>query len=459
MTTPSSDVARSLLREPAVRHRILEFLGETALAGASARYVVRATPDLRQPFDPRPVTELWTLLEEYGEAARSLWDRERLLVDLDVEHVHYDRALEPLVHPRRSRRLQAPVVAAIEALLDEYGISSIHLLTGRGHRWVWSIPHTSRCCAELANVGILGLGLRKWYARPQPPLSDAVGLAIGAAYAGLGQSMELLGHRILAATDSSPLPVELTAAAVPAGPAGRETISIDFSLYGDPLDRRTVRIPFTPYRKGLPPRRRSIFTVPVAAGREKQAFAAVSDPAAAADLARTVSTAIPDAAAGTLRLLRDYVRSDLAEIHRDFYVWVPDPPEDWHRTYDRLDLSTLPPCVARVLEQPNDLLLRPAAIQLVVRALLALGWVPRHIAGLLRSKLERDPGWIPQVHFHEPECRAEFYVRLFTGLALCRPGDLRDFDCITTKGRSLCPPTSCPCLWDLCDLRVRLKGR
>jgi hypothetical protein len=73
--------------------------------------------------------------------------------------------------------------------------------------------------------------------------------------------------------------------------------------------------------------------------------------------------------------------------------------------------------VEDLLLWPNDRLLKPAGIQLVTRVLLADGWHPRHIAGLIRSKFENPIfGWGVDWHDYEPSTRADFYTRLFAGL-------------------------------------------
>jgi hypothetical protein len=63
---------------------------------------------------------------------------------------------------------------------------------------------------------------------------------------------------------------------------------------------------------------------------------------------------------------------------------------------------------------PNDLLLKPAGIRNVTECLLERGWHPRHIAGLIRSKFERDYDWRGQWIDYSPAMRADFYVRIFS---------------------------------------------
>lgn len=443
--------ADGFLADPRVRRRWTEFLGGTSLQDASCVYVAPPAPTMSRPFSPLAPADLPQLIHRNGEAARSLWDRRDLIADLDVEHVHFDRPRESLRDRERSWRIRQPVVAAIQGILHELGLETLHFLTGRGHHWLWRIPRSGTVYRDLAFLGTLTPGLQARYTDPVEGVGEAVGLGLGAAYHGLGKVMEYLGHQVLARAAGTPVPVRLTAVSVPPGPSGREIVSVDLSLFGDPVDRRAVRLPFTPYLKWWQPGSEPIVALPVPAGHDREAFEAMTDLAAAADWAGHASARIPSGERGTSELFQRYLASELAQEHRAFYGVQPDPEWRWPETYDRLEPGSLPPCVARILEQPNDLVLQPASIELLTRTLLALGWVPRHVAGLLRSKLEREHHWIPELHFHEPSCRADFYVRLFTGLALASPGLHGELDCSSTRGQGLCPVegTDGQCPWSL----------
>ena len=65
----------------------------------------------------------------------------------------------------------------------------------------------------------------------------------------------------------------------------------------------------------------------------------------------------------------------------------------------------------------------------IVAVSLSLGWHPRHIAGLIQSKLERDYAWGEIWEGYDPATSAEFYTLVFAGLALVRYDDLVDFNC------------------------------
>jgi hypothetical protein len=70
--------------------------------------------------------------------------------------------------------------------------------------------------------------------------------------------------------------------------------------------------------------------------------------------------------------------------------------------------------------------------------MLALGWHPRHIAGLIRSKYERDFGWGKYWYIYNAGCRADFYVRIFSGLFSTGRDDAVDFNCVSTREKGIC---------------------
>jgi hypothetical protein len=217
---------------------------------------------------------------------------------------------------------------------------------------------------------------------------------------------------------------------------------VDVTEYADPLCARVMRAPFSVYLKPaqqhlsaeLPP----IVVIPSAGLTLHEALRVRSDPEAAARLARTASVEIPDASRAMRRLLHAYEKSRLARFHADFYAQEHDALALWPETYDRVPLDALPPCARLILQHPNDLLLRPGCVQRVVRVMLALGWHPRHIAGLIRSRYERDFGWGAEWRGFDPGTRADFYARVFTGLLVAGVDDLVDFNCQSAREEGIC---------------------
>jgi hypothetical protein len=80
------------------------------------------------------------------------------------------------------------------------------------------------------------------------------------------------------------------------------------------------------------------------------------------------------------------------------------------------------------LENPNDALLRPDFVRQVVAGLLERGWHPRHIAGLIRSKYERDYRWLNLWYVYDAGTRADFHTRVLAGMIrLGRDHAMADF--------------------------------
>ena len=74
--------------------------------------------------------------------------------------------------------------------------------------------------------------------------------------------------------------------------------------------------------------------------------------------------------------------------------------------------------------------------------MLALGWHPRHIAGLITSKYARPFGWT-QFEGCDPATRADFYTRVFAGLFATGRDDLVDFNCVSAQEQEHCPLSNC----------------
>ncbi len=438
-----------------VRARISEFFGEVSQDERPAVYLAVGTETGSHHRDALPVEELTSWLDRGAEVNRSLWDRGSLVCHLDIEYVNFDDHAYPFLNEARVFALQQPVVAAAEAVLASCGIHPLKLMTGRGYHLVWQIERTSRAFAELAGLGHVSASLRLLYATERAPTGEHVSPELGVAFAGLGLIMEYVAQEVkMRAAPLCEVPVELGAIETGGGPHGREMISLDITEYGDPLCSRVMRAPFSVYLKpaqqrfvigdgvvdGLLP----VVIVPLGDLTVTEALAVRHDPIAAARLAETSWAVIPDASRAMKRLIKAYRNSRLAWFHADFYSQVHDAPALWPETYDRMPLETLPPCARRILERPNDLLLRPGCVLRVVRAMLSLGWHPRHIAGLIRSKYERDHGWGDQWNGYDPATRADFYARVFSGEIVAGVDDLVDFNCQSAREAGICFHPHCP---------------
>ena len=275
-----------------------------------ANFYAASDENASPPFTPYSARELDSLLDGGFEICRSLWDGKALIADFDIEYVNFDHPAEAFVDPERIFSIQVPVEETIKRLLQEYGIEALHVLSGRGHHFVWRIEQGSD---EFKRLSVLGHGppsLWETEAQVHPPNGRAVPIELARAFAGLGLVMEFLSHRVKQiAAPHTEIPVELTAVEVGPSEHGREMISIDISEYGDPLYSRAVRVPFSAYLKpwqqpwqfdvdalvNLP----LLFVIPLQGIDWRQGISTMRDSRLTAELAEHSSTRIPDGTRGT----------------------------------------------------------------------------------------------------------------------------------------------------------------
>jgi hypothetical protein len=415
-----------------------------------------------------PASDLDDVLDCGADIFRSTWDRHHLLVHMDVDYLNADRPGHAFARPADVFQKMEPTYQSIVELLTRYRIGLLTVMTGRGYQLTGRIPLDSLTVERLA---ALAPGVPDWYETQQrrlllPWIHDHFTPDHARAYVGLGLIMEYLAHHVIRhAASRSPLPVVMNGTNVGFGPEGREAVSLDLSFAGDPMDVRHVRVAFGGYQ--MHRFRPDLYGAEVAALDPLVAVPRWNSSLdemlnrhrsrdGAACLAESSRTRIPTVTDGVAALLAEYEQSSLARFHRAFYLTEPNPPASWSRTYDRFDLSALPPCVAAPLVNPHDLLLKPEYIQHVTRFLMSEDWAPRHIAGLVWSRYEKDFGWGERWSLLSARARAEFDVRVFAGMVATGLDRSVDFNCRSAQEKRLCPLAGCP--RDLRVNRDRLLG-
>jgi len=137
-------------------------------------------------------------------------------------------------------------------------------------------------------------------------------------------------------------------------------------------------------------------------------------------------------------LINSYKHSQLIKFHKYYDQEYSHPPEEWPRSYDHFKIDALPACAAHALLYPNDNLLKPTNIQLLTRVLTKMNWHPKHIAGLIRSRYERNYNWGDFWNKYDACTRAQFYVRLFAGLIADHIDNEQDLNCISHQEKGYC---------------------
>lgn len=452
----------SFYRSSPIRARMAEFIGGSDPRISSAAYVTASDGTL-DSAEPASVERFPRYLASSSEIDRSLWDRNSLIADIDLEYHNFDNPAAAWEDPERAFRLQQPVLDAILRILGDVSIDPLVLVSGRGFHLVWAIPRDSRAFRRMVCFGRVPKGLESRYACARSPSGLRFDPRFGRAFAGFGQLMEFLFQRVFEASRRV-CAVPLQPAAIEVGPGahGREIVSFDLSEYGDPLHTRHIRIPFSLYLKprrfewklGAPgvDRLMPIFEIPLDGMTPQQAFKSARDPKEVLALARRTCMRIPDTRASMENLLDEYEGSDLAAFHRRFHQELPD----------QLDLPqplVLPdvPCLKWTFEHANDWLLRPGALQHVTRVLSALGWSAPSIAQMVSACYRSDCDWGETWARLEPTSRALFYVRLFAGMIATGTDELIDMNCVSHQEKGYCAVPDCRS--NLADLKNILLRR
>jgi hypothetical protein len=444
-------------QDPGVRSRIAEYCGATVEHPDefSAEYLVGYGEALlwegqREAFVSVPKEGLPALFEKGLDIFRSNWDRTSTLGVIDIEYFNMDFAGETYLNPQRCFELLEPARRTIRHELLRFEIPFIEIMTGQGYHFTTRVVRNSAADAELIALGRVDESLAGKYAHATGRRHRYVSRSHGQSFDGMGRMMEYLSHRILReAGPQSPVPIVTTDVAVGKGKRGREALSIDLSMYGDPLYMRDVRVPFSSYQK------HKVLRAKVGAEVANNIPVQTCFPTGELDIAHRLTMrrhfrmtaewaascgpmTIPAGNAGFLNLIDEYKRSRLYEFHRHFDSVEHDAWTSWPQTYDRFDLKTIPPCVAWCLQVPNPNLLKPTNLLALTRTLLTTGWHPKHIAGLVRSKFERNHGWESGWAKYDAATRADFYVRLFAGQIATGLDQMVDHNCVSHREKGYC---------------------
>ncbi len=443
-------------QNPDVRRRMLEYSGADSgrPEDITACYMVGFGPALarrQRPFESAPPHWGFDWFVEEGlDIFRSTWDFESLLCIFDVEYVNHDDPTMMYRNPEYGFSRLEPLVEIATDFFESYGLEPMILITGQGYHFSFRISKKSSLYSRLVQLGTVLPSLAGKYNEQEPELP----VEEGAAYDGAGRLFEFIaGHLIEEASSICGIP--LTIGDPVPGPAyrGREQINLDLSAFADPLYMRDVRVPFSSHqkhrvyihkvgdyiRRTIPPQ----YTIPRNDLRLRELLDMRRNPAAVQEYAADVDCEIPETSAAASRLLDDYIDSDLYSAHKKFDSGYQDPHYFWPKTYDLLEPGELPDCLAESLRVPNPRLLEPTHIQSFTRWLYERGWHPQDIAGLLRSKYERNHNWDEDWYHYDAATRAAVWVRFYYSLIETGIDKYTDMNCISFQERGICTQAFC----------------
>jgi len=450
-------------KHPSVRQRIAEYCGgqDGDSRAFTAEYLVGYGECLlreglsQDGFVSGSESAFFWILEKGLDIFRSIWDHQSILSVLDVEYFNLDYPGEPYLCPDETFEKLEPLYGAVLTVFHRLNIIPLVVMTGRGYHFTSRICLGTETEQKLKGIGKVGASLAGKYATSSGGRHRSVSHSYGLVFDGMGRLLEYLVHLVLKEVGGkTSIPVVCNEVAVEPGRKGREAISLDLSMYGDPVYLRDIRCPFSSYQKHKikkdevgdeVPERMPVLVVLPRRGLESlsELLRIRQNFHEATEHATTGSTIIPDQSKGFENLIRSYKRSRLYQFHKYFDSEEHNTFWDWGKTYDRFDSDTIPPCVSHALRVPNDHLLKPTNIQLLTRVLTAMGWHPKHIAGLIRSKFERDYGWGNLWLKYDAGTRADFYVRTFAGLLSDGSQDGDELNCLAHRRKGYCWRPNC----------------
>ena len=408
-------------------------------------------------------SQLGELLDAGLNISRSVWDRQSITFFFDVEYCSDKYKGETYANPQQVFRKLEPVYRCIWDSFREFGITPMTIATGQGYHFVFKVDsykddEVTLPAKELVRLGFLEDTVKgkyehlPWHTKRRRIVEPE----LGKAYDSVGKLLEFVVHRVLQRVGEYGARIPVSIGDITAGNEKKEMINLDLSSYADPLFTRCMRTAFSIHDKNKKNPEMWIRDLPVAVslprytpcnGNElslEEIFSNRRHFRNSANYASAITCTIPECSEGVMQLIRSYEASGLHKFHKDFDNRPQDDPRDWHRTYDAINTRELPPCVVRALSKPNPALLQPTQIQTLVRVLTGREWWhPIHVAGLIRSKYERDHGWDFNWGKYDANRHAKVWVRMYAGLLAMGIDQRTDQNCISHQEKGLCPNEGC----------------
>ncbi len=418
---------------------------------------------------------------------RAVWDEEVSIFNIDIEYFNLDNPAYAYVNPRRSMMLVETVWKQLLKILDwGYGIKPLVFQTGNGVQMTFAVVRNSHEDILLQTIGCIEGSVESKYRDTHSGVRPwGLPISQGLSFDGIGRIVEMLYHKLVYELRVSgwDFPMHVGDISAIHSTGMREGINFDCSLYFDPLFMRDTRAPFSTHQKHKVYRNKvgedvaNSVPIQIAIPRyvrdwDGNFFEIDFDTVmgrgeypgddgirrhydAAVNLAYDCNCRIPVYDFEVRNLLEEYFSSVLSVFHNEFDSVYHEPYWKGYTWYSSIDwYSIVPPCVAEPLTNASsDKLLNPAYIQLITRVLMAKGFHPKHIAGILSMKYVAFGGWDK----YDQSTRANGWVRSYAGQILCLIDSLDELNCVSVQENGMCNCSGGPC-HNLSDYRNDLEN-
>ncbi|MFC1854223.1 hypothetical protein ACFL27_28905 [candidate division CSSED10-310 bacterium] len=394
------------------------------------------------------------LLDKGLDIFRSIWDRENTIGIIDVEY--FSRKYPGLAYadPESTYAKLEPFHRCLMHTLFHFGFNPLVLATGQGYHYVFRIHNASPLAERLVQIGHVEASTKDKYLQRGGRRDRIVTLEEGKRFDAIGKLIEFLVHLTIHQRDHFGTWLPVTIGDIAVGNEAQEAINVDLSCYANPLFMRDIRLPFSTHQKHKLQARKvgqwvsSNIPIQIAIprytpcnGNELSLFELLHNRRHflnSANYAGAITTEIPECSHGLWNLLQAYYASPLHQFHIHYDWAQQENPFYWPYTYDRFDLRMVPPCVAHILAHPNPALLQPTQIQTVVRTLCSKEWWhPKHVAGLIRSKYERNFGWEIDWTKYDANMWALGWTRFYAGMLADGTDHKEDFNCLSHQQKGI----------------------
>jgi hypothetical protein len=485
------DDVHNFYRDPEVIKRILEYCGVPASATQyfsheinarelanshnffeltkqmTAEYVAGVGPWVKQIKGKSKATSrrpkhLGELLDHDLNLFRSVWDKKSIIFFFDVEYTSGKFPGEAYANPKRVFDLLEPVYWTIFDIFKENNITPLTLSSGQGYHFVFKVDSyndlndVTQTAEKLSKVGHVESTLEGKYSNI--PLGEkrvrTVSLELGKAFDTAGKLLEFVVHETIRRADRYGVKLPIGVGDLNPGNQMQEGVNLDLSTWIEPINTRVMRTAFSIHDKNKSVDGVSHYPIQIEIPRytpcnnytlplneihkNRRHFQN------AANYAKAITTEIPECSNGVERLLNAYVKSGLYAFHVNFDQTQEDKPTGWSESYDKFDLRNVPPCVAEIIQHPNPALLQPQHLQTLVRVLTGkTWWHPKHVAGLIRSKYERDHRWTYNWGRYDANTHACGWTRIYGGMLSTGVDARIDQNCVSHQERGLCTGSNC----------------
>lgn len=384
--------------DPVFLERMREYTEESVYLVGYGKYLER---NHYQSFKSvRPPLLGW-IIEKNLDGFTSVWQRDCYLIVLDVEYFNPFDYSEVFCEEEKVFGEMEDFCAAVEEVLDSYGIKYLKLMTGQGYHYASKIDEKSDAFDLMAEHGVCTRTTRD----KNPDVPRAHNLVHDSA----GKLQEFLYEKVFSIYEGEMRPKDIC--------IDGSMMVLDLDLWADPLFMRDVRIAFSSHQKHIMKKYIDRMGSDWCANNVPIGYSISCN---GVDLPRRLEIRrnrdeviglagerevnIPRSNSGWMGMFREYLDSPLGKYHERF---------DSHdlRDFVAVGQEYVPESCRHVLDDSTKA--RWTEIKKICDRAFVENKHPMEVVRLFYDLFTAHPQW--KIHWveYDPEMRAKYWVRVF----------------------------------------------